>query len=97
MKISEQKKEKIYEQILAFLYSVSPKPLFTLNIAQELARDEEFVKVLLMNLKKKDLVVEIKKNPKGVSYSKRSRWKLSEKAYEAYKNHQNKSMERQNP
>jgi hypothetical protein len=97
MKISEQKKEKISEQILAFLYSVSPKPLFTLNIAQELARDEEFVKSLLLDLKKKELLVEIKKNPKGFAYLKRSRWKLSDKAYEAYKNHQNKLVESQNP
>jgi len=97
MRISEQKKEKIYEQILAFLYSVSPKPLFTLNIAQEIARDEEFVKSLLINLKKRDLIIEIKKNPKGISYSKRSRWKLSDSAYEAYKNHQHKSIESPNP
>jgi hypothetical protein len=88
MKISEQKKEKIYEQILALLYSISPKPLFTLNIAQEIARDEEFVKFLLLELKKKDLLVEIKKNPKGLTYLKRSRWKLSDSAYQAYKNHQ---------
>jgi hypothetical protein len=90
MKISEQKKEKIYEQILALLYSVSPKPLFTLNIAQEIARDEEFIKTLLLELKKKELIIEIKKNPKGLTYLKRSRWKLSDNAYQAYKNHQSK-------
>ena len=89
MKISEQKKEKISEQILAFLYSVSPRALFTLNISQEIARDEEFVKSVLLSLKKNDLVIEIKKNPKGIPYSKRSRWKLSDSAYEAYKKHQN--------
>ncbi len=88
MKISEQKKEKIYEQILAFLYSSSPKPLFTLNIAQEIARDEEFVKFLLLELKKKGLVLEIKKNPKGIAYTRRSRWKLADNAYQAYKSHQ---------
>jgi len=88
MKISKEKKEKIYEQILAFLYSVSPKPLFTLNIAKEIARDEEFVKSLLLELKKKELLIEIKKNPKGMPYSKRSRWKLSDSAYNAYKTHQ---------
>ncbi|VVB83503.1 Uncharacterised protein [uncultured archaeon] len=89
MKISEQKKEKICEQILAILYSASPKSLFTLNIAKELARDEEFVKSLLINLKKKDLIIEIKKNPKGILYLKRSRWKLGDNAYKAYKEHQN--------
>jgi hypothetical protein len=97
MKISEEKKEKIYEQILALLYSVSPKPLFTFNIAKEIARDEEFIKSLLLNLKKKNLIVEIKKNPKGFPYSKRSRWMLSDNAYQAYKNHQNKRLESQNP
>jgi hypothetical protein len=88
MKISLQKKEKIYEQILLLLYSVSPRPLFTLNIAEEIARDEEFVKSLLLYLKKKGLVLEIKKNPQGTTYLKRSRWTLSEKAYQIYKIHQ---------
>jgi hypothetical protein len=91
MKISDEKKEKIYEQILALLYSVSPKPLFTMNIAKEIARDEEFIKTLLLNLKKKDLIIEIKKNPRGKFYLKRSRWKLTEKTYQIYKSHQKKS------
>jgi len=97
MRISEQKKEKIYEQILALLYSISPKPLFTLNIAKELARDEEFIKTLLLDLKRKELITEIKKNPKGMPYMKRSRWKLSDSAYQAYKTHQHKQPESQNP
>jgi len=88
MKISDKKREKIYEQILAFLYLNSPKSFFTMNIAQEIARDEEFVKSLLFNLKKKGLVLEIKKNPQGTSYLKRSRWTLTEEAYQAYKKHQ---------
>ena len=91
MKISEKKREKISEQILAYLYSVNPKPIFTLHIAQEIARDEEFVKKLLIELKKKNFVIEIKKNPKGIPYTKRSRWKLSEKVYEIYKSKQNKT------
>jgi hypothetical protein len=90
MKISKEKKEKIYEQILALLYSVSPKPLFTLNIAKEIARDEEFIKNLLLDLKKRELITEIKKNPQGIVYLKRSRWKLTEEAYQVYKNHQKK-------
>ena len=91
MKISDKKREKISEQILAYLYSVNPKPVFTLHIAQEIARDEEFVKKLLIELKKKNFVIEIKKNPKGIPYTKRSRWKLSEKVYEVYKSKQNKT------
>jgi len=85
MRLSDKKKEKISEQILALLYSHNPKSLFTSNIAQELARDEEFTKKLLISLKVKQLVVEIKRNPKGVVYSRRSRWKLSDKTYVAYK------------
>lgn len=88
MKISEKKREKISEQILAFLYSISPHSTFTFHIAQEMARDEEFVKKLLLNLKSKNLIIEIKKNPKGVSYTRRSRWKLGDAAYKVYKQSQ---------
>jgi predicted transcriptional regulator with HTH domain len=88
MKISQQKREKIYEQILAFLYSINPKPAFTAHIAREIARDEEFVKTLLKELKAKKLVSEIKKNPQGIDYIRRSRWKLSDQAYEIYKQNQ---------
>ena len=90
MKISLKKREKISEQILAYLYSISPKLVFTFNIAQEIARDEEFVKSLLIELKKKGLIVEIKKNPKGINYLKRSRWKLSDNVYKIYKEGQSK-------
>lgn len=86
MKISDIKKQKISEQILAYLYSISPKATFTAHVSREIARDEEFTKHLLLELKNKNLVIEIKKNPKGVVYKKRSRWKLSDIAYEAYKN-----------
>ena len=88
MRISNAKKEKISEQILSFLYSSFPKLLFTSNIAQEIARDEEFIKSLLGCLKKKKLVVEIKKNQKGVDYKRRSRWKMGDETFQAYKNFQ---------
>lgn len=86
MRISDSKKEKICEQILSYLYSTNPQPQFTIKIAQELIRDEEFTKKLLISLKKRGLLVEIKKNSQGVIYLKRSRWKLSDKAYTSYKN-----------
>lgn len=85
MKISKEKKERVSEQILGFLFSQSPKPIFTAHIAKEIARDEEFVKKLLYDLKKKNLVSEIKKNPEGVPYIRRSRWKLTDKTYLIYK------------
>ena len=89
MKISTEKEEKISEQILALLYSIAPKPLFTSHIAHEIARDEEFTKKILLKLKNKKLIVEIKKNPKGIPYIKRTRWKLSNAAYQSYKSYQN--------
>jgi predicted transcriptional regulator with HTH domain len=85
MKISKEKREKISEQILSYLYSVNPKPLFTAHIAKEMARDEEFIKDLLIELKSKKLVIEIKKNPKGIEYIRRSRWQLADNVYQAYK------------
>lgn len=84
MKISKLKRDKISEQIIDHLYSVSPAPLFTSHIAQETARDEEFIKKLLNDLKKKKLVSEIKKNPRGKNYLRRSRWKLTSEAFEIY-------------
>ncbi len=89
MKISKEKRDKISEQILALLFSNSPKPLFTFYIAKEIARDEEFVKALLKGLKRKGLVNEVKKNPVGISYLRRTRWNLSDKAYSAYKSASN--------
>ena len=87
-KISEQKIEKISEQILYYLYSIFPKQVFTSDIARETARDEEFTKYLLKELEKKELVVKIDKNSQGCQYSRRLRWRISNKAYEIYKKHQ---------
>jgi predicted transcriptional regulator with HTH domain len=86
--ISEQKKEKISEQIISYLFSIFPKQVFTADVARELARDEEFMKTMLLNLEKKKLVIKIDKNSKGYQYSKRLRWRISNKAYEIYKKHQ---------
>lgn len=88
MKISQEKKDKISEQILAFLYSIHPKPSFTAHIAKEIARDDEFIKQILLNLKLKGIILEINKNPKGIKYKRRSRWKMGDKTIQAYKNKQ---------
>ncbi len=84
MKLSKQKKDTIKEQILSHLYYIFPKSQFTAEIAREIARDEEFIKDLLFELKSQQLVINIKKNPKGVFYSRRIRWRLSSKAQQAY-------------
>lgn len=85
MKISEEKTQKIVEQILHFLFLTNPKPQFTSHIAREIARDEEFIKKLLKDIKKKKFIIEIKKNSEGFTYLQRSRWKLSPETYSVYK------------
>ncbi|MBS3091855.1 hypothetical protein J4466_00390 [Candidatus Pacearchaeota archaeon] len=87
MKISDKKREKITEHILSVLYDQFPKPLFTSQIAHEIARDEEFTKTLIQELEKKGIVIPINKNSKGTKYLRRLRWRLSNKAQEAYSNH----------
>ncbi len=88
MRISKEKRAKIAEQILACLYHSFPKQLFTAEIARETARDEEFTKQLLKELWDKNLVVPVRKNPKGIAFSRRIKWRLSNQAYSAYKQHQ---------
>ena len=83
-KLSKQKKEKISEQILSVLLDNFPKSMFASEIAGKIVRDEEFTKTLLQDLKDKELIVPIDKNPNGIKYLKRSRWRLSNKAHEAY-------------
>jgi len=87
-KISPKKKEKIQEQILHHLFSISPESRFTNKIAEEIARDEEFTKFLLEDLKSKSLITEINKNSSGKEYTKRQRWTLSSKAFDVYSKHQ---------
>lgn len=87
-RISQEKKDKVSEQILHHLFTLSPDSRFTSEIAKEIARDEEFTKMLLADLSKKKLVVEINKNPDGINYTKRQRWRLSNQAFDIYKKHQ---------
>ncbi len=90
-RLSQQKKDKIAEQILHYLFTIAPESAFTVSISRELARDEEFTRSLLEELQKKNLVVSVTKNPTGSTYLRRRRWRLSNEAYEAYKKHQSKS------
>jgi len=85
MKLSQTKKDKISEQILSHLYHVFPQSRFTAEIARELARDEEFIKALMLELQKKNLVAAVKKNPEGIDYERRIKWRLSNNTYCAYK------------
>ena len=91
--ISQEKRDKISEQIINYLFSISPESKFTSEIAKEIARDEEFTKLLLKELQKKKVIVEINKNSSGKDYLKRARWRLSNEAFEAYNKHQTNSQQ----
>jgi predicted transcriptional regulator with HTH domain len=84
MKISQTKKDRIIEQILSFLYHSFPNQPFTAEIAREIARDEEFIKNMLFEIRAKGLVIPIRKNSKGEIFSRRLRWRLTNKVYDIY-------------
>lgn len=88
MGLSQDKKNRITEQVLLFLYHAFPQEPFTAEIAREIVRDEEFVKRILFELKEKGIVVSITKNKKGEPFSRRHRWRLSNKVFEIYKSRQ---------
>jgi len=83
--ISKNKKDKISEHIVSILFDNFPQPLFTSQIAKELARDEEFTKDLLKELNNQHLTIPIQKNPKGKDYKRRIRWRLSNEAHNSLK------------
>jgi len=88
MRLSQNKKDKIAEQILSFLYHSFPQQPFTAQIAEEIARDEEFVKRILFELKEKNLIITIRKNKKGDTFSRRLKWQLTPKVYDIYSSKQ---------
>ncbi len=88
MRLSQEKKDRISEQILSYLYHSFPKTPFTATISKELARDEEFIKKILFELQSKGLVTPIKRNPKGLAFIRRIKWRLSNKVYNIYKSKQ---------
>lgn len=83
--LSKEKRDKIMSNILSLLYSIYPHTKFTAEISREEARDEEFIKRLLIELENKGLVRAIKKNSDGNPYMRRIRWTLSQRAYKIYK------------
>ncbi len=82
--ISAVKREKISEHIIGYLFSIAPEAAHTADIAKEVARDEEFIKALLLGLEKQKLIVRVTKNAEGTLYVRRIRWRLSNRAFEAY-------------
>jgi len=86
VKLSSKTTTKLKDDIISILYESQLKPMFTIEIANELRRDKEFTKKLLQELKEQEILTEIKKNNKGKDYIKRSRWSIKPELIKNYEN-----------
>lgn len=84
-KISQKKVEKIKEDILSVLFEAGMRGMFTKQIGDEIARNDEFVLKLLSEMEKQNLIKQMRKTKKGTEFIRRKQWTLTNKAYEAYK------------
>lgn len=84
-RISQKKVEKIKEGILSVLFEAGMRGMFTKQISDEIARNDEFTLQLLLDMEKQKIVKQIRKTKKGTEFIRRKQWTLTDKAYEAYK------------
>ena len=84
-KIFLKKIEKIKEDILSVLFESGMRGMFTKQISDEIARNDEFVLRLLENLETQKIIKKIKKTKKGTEFIRRKQWTLTNKAYQTYK------------
>lgn len=84
-KISQKKIEKIKEEALSVLFEAGMRGMYTKQISDEIARNDEFILKLLLEMEKQKIVKPIKKTKKGTEFIRRKQWMLTDKAYEAYK------------
>ena len=84
MRISKDKIDRIKEEILSTIFRNSPTALFSSEVANNIIRDEEFTKKLLLELEEKNLIARVSKNNDGIDYTKRMKWRLTTPVYQAY-------------
>jgi len=83
--ISKKKVEKIKEEILSVLFEAGLRGMFTKQISDEIARNDEFVLKLLLELEKQNVIKQIRNTKKGTQFIRRKQWTMTDKAYETYK------------
>lgn len=84
-KISQKKVDKIKENILSVLFDSGMRGMFTKQIGDEIARNDEFILRLLKELEKQKIIKQMNKTKKGTTFIRRKQWTLTNKAYDAYK------------
>ncbi len=82
-KISERNIDKIKNEILYLLYESKLKGIYTKKIADEVARDDEFVLRLLKDLEREKIVKTVNLNK--IKFVRRKKWLMTEEAYKKYK------------
>ena len=80
--ISNEKRERIKEELLRIIYENYPNFLYTYQIADLLIRDDEFVLNLLKQLKDKNLIFCLEESSGG---NVKRKWQLKREVYEQYK------------
>ncbi len=83
VKLSDKTVSRIKDAIVSVLYE-SPRALFANEIATEIARDKEFIKKLLVELKHQGVVEDIKKGLNGNNYEVRIRWRIRPEVRNAF-------------
>ncbi len=77
MRFQKKRKEEYKEQIISLLKSKKKLP-WTLEIAKEIGRDNDYIMKLMKELRDEGKVVEIKEGKRIViiNYHKRRKWKI---------------------
>jgi len=84
VKLSEKTRNLLKDDIISILYDIYPIALFTNRIAFDLRRNNEFVKGLLLDLKKEGYIEEYCKDKKGFDLvGGRMKWRLSSRYIKA--------------
>ena len=81
-KISNQRIEKIKEEVLRILYESYPEFKYTYQVSDAALRDDEFILNLLQELKKLGLVESFEES-KGNNVKRK--WSLNKNIYDKYK------------
>ncbi len=84
-KLNQKTLEKIKSEVLSVLYDHNDEGLFTAQIANRVIRDEDFIQNLMLELEKLKVAEKEKLTRKGCSFIRRKRWRLTKKAFDAYK------------
>ena len=81
-KVSEEKREKLKEEVLRIIYENYPSFLYTYQIAEHLIRDDEFILKLLKDLKEKNLLICLEESSGN---NIKRKWGLKKEIYEKYR------------